>query len=85
MQLWALGRSAEQDVLLPKGHSVVSASDLPLPGGAVPKPLSKDDIVRYVQTYAEAAHNAVLGAGFDGVEIHSANGYRKSSLEAQRK
>lgn len=25
--------------------------------------------------FAQGARNAVLGAGFDGVEIHSANGY----------
>lgn len=29
----------------------------------------------YVQLYAQAASNAVHGAGFDGVEIHGANGY----------
>lgn len=29
----------------------------------------------YVQLYAKAAANAVHGAGFDGVEVHGANGY----------
>lgn len=28
-----------------------------------------------MQAYAQAAHNAVHGAGFDGVEVHGANGY----------
>ena len=29
----------------------------------------------YVQIYATAAYNAVHGAGFDGVEVHGANGF----------
>lgn len=29
----------------------------------------------YVQLYAKAAANAVHSAGFDGVEVHGANGY----------
>ena len=33
------------------------------------------DILEYVQMYATAASNAVHIAGFDGVEIHAANGY----------
>ncbi|KAJ3853253.1 hypothetical protein EV368DRAFT_73570 [Lentinula lateritia] len=40
-----------------------------------PRPLSKDEIKEYVKFYATAAHNAVHKAGFDGVEIHGANGY----------
>lgn len=28
-----------------------------------------------MQWYGTAAHNAVHGAGFDGVELHGANGY----------
>ena len=34
-----------------------------------------DEIKEYVQFYATAASNAVHKAGFDGVEIHNANGY----------
>ena len=33
------------------------------------------EIKQYVQWYGTAAHNAVHGAGFDGVELHGANGY----------
>ena len=33
------------------------------------------EIKEYVGLYATAASNAVHGAGFDGVEIHGANGY----------
>ena len=34
-----------------------------------------EEIKEYVQLHATAARNAVLKAGFDGVEIHAANGY----------
>jgi NADPH2 dehydrogenase len=33
------------------------------------------EIKEYVQTYKNAAVNAVHRAGFDGVEVHGANGY----------
>lgn len=33
------------------------------------------EIKQYVEDFATAAYNAVHGAGFDGVEIHGANGY----------
>ena len=39
-----------------------------------PRPLTVAEIQEYVQWYAKAARNAVHGAGFDGVEIHGANG-----------
>ena len=35
----------------------------------------RPEIEEYVQFYATAASNAVNIAGFDGVEIHGANGY----------
>jgi NADPH2 dehydrogenase len=34
-----------------------------------------DEIKEFVELYAQAASNAVDEAGFDGVEIHGANGY----------
>jgi NADPH2 dehydrogenase len=37
--------------------------------------LTVEEIKEYVKLYATAAENAVMKAGFDGVEIHSANGY----------
>ncbi|CUS48779.1 MAG: N-ethylmaleimide reductase [Idiomarinaceae bacterium HL-53] len=40
----------------------------------VPKALSKDEIEQLVNDYVKAAKNA-MEAGFDGVEIHGANGY----------
>lgn len=39
-----------------------------------PHALTTDEIKTYVQLYATAAKNA-MAAGFDGVEIHGANGY----------
>jgi 2,4-dienoyl-CoA reductase-like NADH-dependent reductase (Old Yellow Enzyme family) len=41
---------------------------------SVPRPLATDEVGRVVQEFANAASNAIA-AGFDGVEIHGANGY----------
>lgn len=43
-------------------------------GNVEVKALSEADIDRYVGEYRQAALNAVE-AGFDGVEVHGANGY----------
>lgn len=54
----------------------MSASDIPLDGvDQAPRPLTIPEIHEYVRMYAHAADNAVNKAGFDGVEIHGANGY----------
>ncbi|OJA14292.1 hypothetical protein AZE42_10488 [Rhizopogon vesiculosus] len=78
LQLWALGRSAKPAVLAKENNSpYVSASPIPLPGrpeGEVPRALTRDEIKEYIPAYATAARNAIR-AGFDGVEIHNANGY----------
>ncbi|KAJ7620054.1 NADH:flavin oxidoreductase/NADH oxidase [Roridomyces roridus] len=75
LQLWALGRAAEPAVLAAEGLPFVSASNIPAGTGEVPRPLSVEEIQEYIQLYATAASNAVHKAGFDGVEIHGANGY----------
>ncbi|KAN0089698.1 FMN-linked oxidoreductase [Hyaloscypha variabilis] len=77
VQLWALGRAAElvdlQKELGPNAK-VVSASDISMKGGDKSPPLTEDEIKEYISFYAQAAKNAAV-AGFDGVEIHGANGY----------
>ena len=41
---------------------------------AIPKPLDEDEIAAIIAAFGLAARNAI-DAGFDGVEIHGANGY----------
>lgn len=50
--------------------SAVPVSDT----AATPRELSEEEILGYIADYAAAAKNAIE-AGFDGVEIHGANGY----------
>ncbi|CAK5267992.1 unnamed protein product [Mycena citricolor] len=77
LQLWALGRAAHPAAL--GENPYVSASDIPLsdrPADEIkPRPLTKAEISEYVRLFARAAVNAVEKAGFDGVELHGANGY----------
>ena len=77
MQLWALGRSANLDVKKAEGTGdIVSSSDIPMSDNSpAPRPLTEDEIQQYIKDYASAAKNAIDGAGFDGVELHGANGY----------
>ena len=75
MQIWALGRTADPTILLEEsGIPVKSASDLHFKTGPNPQPLTEEEIWEYVGWYTQAAKNAI-DAGFDGVEIHGANGY----------
>lgn len=77
LQLWALGRAADPSQLQKEDPtlSYVSASDIPMSDGRpAPKPLTLTEIQEYPPLYAQAARNAIR-AGFDGVEIHGANGY----------
>ncbi|EGN94614.1 hypothetical protein SERLA73DRAFT_188596 [Serpula lacrymans var. lacrymans S7.3] len=77
LQLWALGRAADPSILTKENNSpYVSASGIPLSGKSfIPQPLTIFEIEEYVRAYATAASNAVHKAGFDGVEIHGANGF----------
>lgn len=76
LQLWALGRVGNPDLLKAAGnYPVVSSSATPVSDGATtPHALTEPEIEHWIGLYAQAARNAVA-AGFDGVEIHAANGY----------
>ena len=58
----------------------VSASNIPSKaGGEIPRPLEKEEILRIVKKYGEAAKRAQI-AGFDAVEIHAGHSYLLSQF-----
>ncbi len=82
-QLWHVGRVSHPD-LQPGGALPVAPSAL-APAGQLwtgkgmqpfvtPRALATEEIAGLVEDYRVAAANA-LAAGFDGVELHAANGY----------
>lgn len=82
LQLWHMGRLVHPDFL--GGAQPVSSSATTAPGQAhtatgkkdytEARALRLDEIPRVIGDYVHAARNA-MAAGFDGVQIHSANGY----------
>ncbi len=82
LQLWHMGRVSHPDYQNgepPVGPSPVAATgEAHTPTGkkpyVVPRELSKSEIASLVDDYARATVRA-RRAGFDGVEIHGANGY----------
>ncbi len=80
-QLWHMGRLVHPSL---GGAQPVSASATTAPGqahtyeGRQPyveaRPLRRDEIPALIDDYHRAARNAIL-AGFDGVQLHAANGY----------
>ena len=83
LQLWHVGRISHPS-LQPDGQLPVAPSALRPEGEAVtyqglqpfvtPRALGSDELPGIVEQFRAAARNA-LAAGFDGVEIHAANGY----------
>lgn len=83
LQLWHVGRVSHPS-LQPDGELPVAPSAIAPEGMAntfsgeqpfvTPRALETEEIPAIVEQYREAAKNA-LEAGFDGVEIHAANGY----------
>ncbi len=80
-QLWHTGRVAHPHFF--NGEYVLAPSAIAFDGTVprmrelaytVPKEASHQEINQLVEDYAQAAQNAI-DAGFDGVEIHGANGY----------
>ena len=82
LQLWHMGRLVHPDFL--GGAQPVSSSATTAPGYAHTAEGKKDytearaldisEIPRVIADYVHAAKNAIA-AGFDGVQIHAANGY----------
>lgn len=83
LQLWHMGRASHSD--FQDGTLPVAASAIPIGQGQTTTPKGKKDyetpraletveIAAIVNDYARAAVNA-MEAGFDGVELHAANGY----------
>ncbi|MDG9727132.1 MULTISPECIES: alkene reductase [unclassified Streptomyces] len=54
-----------------EGNVFTPSGPQPMP---VPRALGTDEIPEHIRSYADAARRAV-DAGFDGVELHGANGY----------
>ena len=82
-QLWHMGRVTHSTFhgLQPVGPSAVIANGAGTTGGDLqkhpyecPRELSVDDIKKVVEEWRHAAECA-KEAGFDGIEIHAANGY----------
>jgi N-ethylmaleimide reductase len=82
LQLWHVGRVSHSSFL--DGKIPVAPSAIAIDGQhftfqgmqdfETPKELEISEIKKIVEDYAKAARNAIE-AGFDGVEIHGANGY----------
>ncbi|MDH4869235.1 alkene reductase [Pseudomonas sp. BN515] len=82
LQLWHVGRISDPSYLdgeAPVAPSAIAAKGhvsllRPLRDYPVPRALETEEIADIVDAYRIGAENA-QAAGFDGVEIHSANGY----------
>jgi 2,4-dienoyl-CoA reductase-like NADH-dependent reductase (Old Yellow Enzyme family) len=82
LQLWHVGRISDPcflDGALPVAPSAIAAKGYvslvrPKRPYVIPRALATEEISGIVSAYRKAAENAQR-AGFDGVEIHGANGY----------
>lgn len=82
-QLWHVGRLSHSEFLdgaTPVAPSAIACpGEIRLPGNShapypTPRELTVDEIAETIAAYRRGAQNA-LEAGFDGVELHGANGY----------
>jgi N-ethylmaleimide reductase len=87
LQLWHVGRVSHSS-FQPGGALPVAPSAVPITGNGMmamtadgkmvpyetPRALETDEVKGIVEAFRQAARNAMT-AGFDGVEIHGANGY----------
>lgn len=76
LQIYHGGKMSPPE-LIPNGE-IVSASDVPVvmggKDGKIPKPLTEAEVEEIIEAYGEATRRAIE-AGYNGVEIHGANGY----------
>jgi N-ethylmaleimide reductase len=87
LQLWHVGRASHSS-FQPGGALPVAPSAVPITGNGMmamtadgkmvpyetPRALETGEVKQIVEAFRQAASNA-MKAGFDGVEIHGANGY----------
>jgi N-ethylmaleimide reductase len=87
LQLWHVGRVSHSS-FQPGGQLPVAPSAVPITGEGMlamtadgkmvpyetPRALETSEVEQIVEAFRQAARNAMV-AGFDGVEIHGANGY----------
>jgi N-ethylmaleimide reductase len=83
LQLWHVGRISHPSfqpggaapvapsAIRPKGQAFTAKGFEPIP---TPRALETAEIPAIAEKYGQAARNALV-AGFDGVEVHAANGY----------
>ena len=82
LQLWHVGRISDPIYLngeLPVAPSAIQPAGhvslvRPMKEFVTPRALETEEIADIVEAYRQGAENA-MAAGFDGVEIHGANGY----------
>jgi 2,4-dienoyl-CoA reductase-like NADH-dependent reductase (Old Yellow Enzyme family) len=87
LQLWHVGRISDPAYLhgkLPVAPSAIAPEGhvnllRPKKNYVTPRALELDEIPEVVQSYRIGAKNA-MDAGFDGLEIHGANGYFAESI-----
>lgn len=82
LQLWHMGRVVDKSLIspgdVPVGPSAIAASGNTRRADAnayvTPRALEASELPGIVQDYVESAKRCIR-AGFDGVEVHAANGY----------
>lgn len=90
-QLWHTGRAGHS--VDRKGKLPLAPSSLPIQGAQhftsqglkdyeTPQEITLDEIKQTIKDYGQAAKNAIE-AGFDGVELHAANGYLPNQFLAE--
>lgn len=85
-QLWHCGRASHQhyqpneelpiapSAIAVEGEKCFSLKTMNMEEYPVPRALEKEELPTIVEEFRQAARNAIE-AGFDGVEVHGANGY----------